>query len=54
MPGCALTLYLFALLQVLRLKIPVEVQAAESSCQRSKVTGSLTVTMPKVRLQFML
>ena len=34
--------------KVLRLRLPVEVRAGESRCQRSKTTGSLMVTMPKV------
>lgn len=34
--------------KVLRLKLPAEVKAAESRCERSKVTGSLMVIMPKL------
>lgn len=34
--------------KLLRLRLPVEVKAGESKCQRSKTTGSLVVTMPKV------
>ena len=33
---------------MLRLRLPAEVKASESKCQRSKVTGSLLVVMPKV------
>ena len=32
--------------KVLRLRLPVEVKADESKCQRSKVTGHLLVSMP--------
>lgn len=34
--------------KILRLRLPAEVKAGESKCQRSKTTGSLLVTMPKV------
>lgn len=34
--------------QVLRLRLPAEVQVSESKCQRSKVNGSLLIVMPKV------
>lgn len=34
--------------KLLRLHIPSEVKVAESKCQRSKLTGSLKVIMPKV------
>jgi protein TilB len=34
--------------KLLRLTIPSEVKVAESKCQRSKLTGSLKVIMPKV------
>ena len=34
--------------KLLRLRLPVEVKAGESKCQRSKTTGSLLIIMPKV------
>ena len=34
---------------MLRLRLPEEVRASESKCQRSKVTGSLLVVMPCVK-----
>lgn len=34
--------------KVLRLRLPAEVKVSDSKCQRSKVTGSLMVIMPKV------
>ncbi len=34
--------------KVLRLRLPAEVKVSESKCQRSKVSGSLMVIMPKV------
>ena len=33
--------------KLLRLKLPEEVKANESKCQRSKMTGHLLVTMPR-------
>lgn len=36
--------------KVLRLRLPAEVKVSESKCQRSKVTGSLVVIMPKVHM----
>eukprot|EP01041_Mallomonas_annulata_P009334 gene9334-19376_t len=36
--------------KLLRLKLPSEVKVAESKCQRSKVSGSLRVIMPKINL----
>merc|ERR1711916_266619 len=35
--------------KLLRLKLPEEVKANESKCQRSKMTGHLLVTMPKAK-----
>ena len=35
-------------LQVLRLSLQAEVKASEAKARRSKTTGSLVVTMPKV------
>ena len=32
--------------KLLRLRLPVEVKAGESKCQRSKITGHLLITMP--------
>merc|ERR1711916_190542 len=37
--------------KLLRLKLPEEVKADESKCQRSKVTGHLVVSMPLVKSQ---
>lgn len=37
--------------KLLRLVLPCEVRVSESKCQRSKVTGSLLVIMPKVHLR---
>ena len=37
--------------KLLRLKLPEEVKAGESKCQRSKVTGHLVVSMPLVKSQ---
>lgn len=34
--------------KLLRLKLPCEVKASDSKCQRSKTTGSLVVMMPKM------
>lgn len=34
--------------KVLRLRTPAEVKVAESKCQRSKLTGSMMIIMPKV------
>jgi len=34
--------------KLLRLRLPAEVRSEEAKCQRSKVTGSLTVVMPKL------
>lgn len=34
--------------QLLRLRLPAEVQTDASKCQRSKTTGSLMIIMPKV------
>lgn len=34
--------------KLLRLRLPTEVKSSEASCLRSKTTGSLLVTMPKV------
>lgn len=36
------------ILQVLRLSLQAEVKAGEAKARRSKTTGSLVVTMPKV------
>lgn len=34
--------------KVLRLRLPCEIKAGDSKCQRSKTTGGLLILMPKV------
>ena len=37
--------------KLLRLHLPAEVRAGETKCQRSKTTGSLVLTMPKLNMK---
>jgi protein TilB len=45
---CQLCSSLICGCQVLRLRLPAEVRVSDSKCQRSKISGSLMVIMPKV------